>query len=31
MISKRLIMTPYKLPDEEIARALKATEGFPKP
>jgi tryptophan synthase beta chain len=24
-------LTPYELPDEEIARALKAIEGFPKP
>jgi len=24
-------LIPYKLPDEEIARALKAIEGFPKP
>ena len=24
-------LTPHELPDEEIARALKAIEGFPKP
>jgi tryptophan synthase beta chain len=24
-------LTPYELPDEEIQRALKAIEGFPKP
>jgi tryptophan synthase beta chain len=24
-------LVPYNLPDEEIARALKAIEGFPKP
>ena len=24
-------LTPYELPEEEIQRALKAIEGFPKP
>ena len=24
-------LIPYQLPDEEIQRALKAIEGFPKP
>ena len=28
-LSGKLI--PYKLPDEEIQRALKAIKGFPKP